>query len=133
MAAMPIPLNYSEIESLFSSLNIQSFDAALPDGRISWLDGDERVVASGACQAILSWTGKNNSLMWAAAIPSFAEAGVPCLEPPDEQTYQENVPEDDAEALARQAAQLVSAQFLYAAATGPDSKLFLAIRDFRPA
>lgn len=133
MAVMPIPLNYTEIESLFTSLDIQRFDAALPEGRISWLDARDRVVATGACQAILSWSGKNNSLMWAAAIPDFAKAGVPCLEPPDEVTYEENVSEEDAEAQARQAAQLVSAQFLYAAATGPESKLFLAIRGFQPA
>lgn len=130
---MPIPLNYTEIESLFSSLQIASFDADLPKGHIRWLDGSGRVVAEGACQAILSWTERNNSLMWAAALPDFIQAEVPCLPPPDDETYQEGVEEAEAEAMARQAAQLVSAQFLYAAATGPDSKLFLAIRDFQPA
>jgi hypothetical protein len=129
---MPIPLNYTEIESLFSELQISTFDAALPEGRIRWLDADGRFVAEGSCQAILSWSGRNNSLMWAAAIPDFVQTEVPCLPPPDEETYQESVEEAEAEALARQAAQLVSAQFLYAAATGPESKLFLAIRNFQP-
>ncbi|MFT4980150.1 MAG: hypothetical protein ACI8S6_006062 [Myxococcota bacterium] len=128
---MPIPLNYTEIEALFTSLGIASFDAALPEGKIRWLDGDGKIVAAGRCQAILSWTGANDSLMWASAIPAFIETSVPCLPPPDAETYQDGVGEIEAEALARQSAQLTGAQFLYAAATGPESKLFLAIRDFR--
>jgi len=131
---MPIPLTYDDIERLFSELKIATFDAALPEGRIRWLDGGGRVVAAAECQAILSWSGKNSSLMWAEAIPSFQEAGVPCLPAADEDTpYQEGVEVVEAEALARQAAQLTGAQFLYPAKTGPDSTLFLAIRGFQPA
>ena len=40
--------------------------------------------------------------------------------------------EAEAEAMATQAAQLTNAQFLYDAPTSEHSKLFLAIRDFRP-
>ena len=75
----------------------------------------------------------NQSMMWAAAIPAFADAGVPCIEPLDpDETYKEDVGEEEAEELAGQAAQLVSAAFLYAAPTGGGGKLFLAIRDFTP-
>lgn len=129
---MPIPLTYTEIEQLFESLQIKTFNAALPEGRIEWLDASGAVVAAGACQAILSWSGGNNSLMWAEAIAAFKDAGVPCLPAPDEETYQEGTTEAEAEALATQAAQLTNAQFLYDAPTSEHSKLFLAIRDFRP-
>ena len=129
---MPIPLTYTQIEQLFETLQIKTFNAALPEGRIEWLDARGTVVATGACQAILSWSGGNNSLMWAEAIAAFKDAGVPCLPAPDEDTYQEGVTEAEAESLATQAAQLTNAQFLYDAPTSPQSKLFLAIRNFRP-
>ena len=129
---MPIPLTYTEIEALFETLQIKTFNAALPEGRIEWLDASGAVVAAGACQAILSWSSGNSSLMWAEAIAAFQQAGVPCLPAPDANTYQEGVTEAEAEVLATQAAQLTNAQFLYDAKTSEHSKLFLAIRDFRP-
>jgi len=128
---MPIPLTYTQIEQLFESLQIKTFNALLPEGQIEWLNAFGAVVATGACQAILSWSAGNNSLMWAEAIPEFKRSGVPCLPAPDANTYQEGVTEAEAEILATQAAQLTNAQFLYDAKTSEHSKLFLAIRDFR--
>ena len=51
---MPIPLTYTEIETLFESLQIKTFSASLPEGRIEWINTTGAVVASGTCQAILS-------------------------------------------------------------------------------
>ncbi len=130
---MAEPLTFEQVATLFESLGIASFGAALPEGRIHWTNQAGDVVAHARCQAILSYAAANQSLMWAAGIASFQEAGVPCLPPPDEDhPYEEDVGEDDAMDLATQAAQLVNAQFLYAAPTGGGGKLFLAIKDFTP-
>ncbi|RME25858.1 MAG: hypothetical protein D6798_07920 [Deltaproteobacteria bacterium] len=130
---MAEPLTFEQVASLFESLGIASFGAALPEGRIHWTNRAGEIVAHARCQAILSYAAANQSLMWAAGIESFQQAGVPCLPPPDEsRPYEEDIGEDDAMELATQAAQLVNAQFLYAAPTGGGSKLFLAVRDFTP-
>ena len=127
---MPEPLTFDQVAELFESLGVKSFGAALPEGRIHWTDDDGKIVAHARCQAILSFASTNASVMWAEKIPSFAEAGVPCLPAPDDQGYQEGLDEAEAQELAGQAAQLTNAQFLYAAPTGGGGKLFLAIRDF---
>lgn len=129
---MPIPLTYTEIEALFTSLGIATCSIDLPEGNISWLNQDNAVVATGKCQAILSWVGTNNSLLWAQGINEYQQLGVPCLPPPDDDVFQQDVSEEEAESLARQAAQLVSAQFLYDVKTANQGKLFLAIRNFQP-
>lgn len=127
---MPEPLTFDQVAELFGTLGVKSFGAALPEGRIHWTDEAGNIVAYARCQAILSYASTNASIMWAEKIPSFAKAGVPCLPAPDEEGYQEGVDENEAQDLASQAAQLVSAQFLYAAPTGGGGKLFLAIRGF---
>ncbi len=130
---MPLPLTFDEVARLFDELGIKNFNAALPEGRIEWLDASGVVVAHGRCMAILSWSGENNSLMWAEAIESYKASKVPCLPALDEDhPYEEGVDAARAEELATQAAQLANAQFLYTAPTGPNSHLFLAIRDFQP-
>lgn len=127
---MPEPLTFDQVAELFDTLGVKSFGAALPEGRIHWTNADGAVVAHARCQAILSWAATNASVMWAEQIPSFQEAGVPCLPAPDEDGYQEGVDEAEAQELASQAAQLANAQFLYAAPSGGGGKLFLAIRGF---
>jgi len=127
---MPEPLTFDQVAELFDTLGVKSFGAALPEGRIQWTNEAGDVVAYARCQAILSYAATNASIMWAEKIPSFTRSGVPCLPAPDDEGYQEGLDENDAQELASQAAQLVSAQFLYAAPTGGGGKLFLAIRDF---
>lgn len=130
---MPEPLKFKEVQSLFDSLGVKDFAAALPEGRMHWTDGDGRVVAHARCRAILSWAATNHSIMWAEAIESFQKAGVPCLPGPEgESPYLAEVDEDLAQELATQSAQLVNAQFLYAAPTGGGGKLFLAVTEFTP-
>jgi|GEM_PF-2915786 len=127
---MPEPLTFDQVAELFESLGVKSFGAALPEGRIHWTNEDGKIVAHARCRAILSYAATNASIMWAEKIPSFEQAGVPCLPAPDEEGYQEGVDENEAQDLASQAAQLANAQFLYAAPTGGGGKLFLAIREF---
>lgn len=130
---MPEPLRFAEVKDLFDTLGVQDFSAALPEGRIHWINGDGAVVAHARCRAILSWAATNNSILWAEAIASYQEAGVPCLPAPEgEEPFVEDIDETVAQELAGQSAQLVNAQFLYAAATGGGGKLFLAITDFTP-
>jgi hypothetical protein len=127
---MSEPLTFDQVAELFESLGVQSFGAALPEGQIHWTNKDGKIVAHARCQAILSFAATNASVMWAEKIPSFTEAGVPCLPAPDDDGYEEGVDENEAQELASQAAQLANAQFLYAAPTGGGGKLFLAIRNF---
>jgi hypothetical protein len=127
---MPEPLTFDQVSDLFESLGVKSFGAALPDGQIHWTNTEGEVVAHARCQAILSFAATNASVMWAEKIPSFTDAGVPCLPAPDDDGYEEGVDETEAQELASQAAQLANAQFLYAAPTGGGGKLFLAIRGF---
>ncbi len=129
---MPEPLTFDQVAEMFTSLGVKSFGAALPEGRIQWTNSDGEVVAYARCQAILSFAPANASLMWAEKIPSFVDAGVPCLPAPDDTGYQEGVDLTEAQEMAGQAAQLANAQFLYAAPTGGGGQLFLAIRDFSP-
>lgn len=129
---MTEPLSFEQVAILFESLGVHSFGAALPEGRIQWTNTAGEVVAYARCQAILSYAATNASVMWAEKITSFTEAGVPCLPAPDDTGYEEGLDENEAQELATQAAQLVSAQFLYAAPTGGGGKLFLAIRGFTP-
>lgn len=126
------PLSFDEVQQLFQALGVKTFGADLAEGRAFWSDEQGRVVASGRCQAILSYAPGNQSIAWAAAIPAFQQAGVPCIEPlDDEQPFRADVERAEAEDLARQACQLTNAQFLYESSSGP-STLFLAIRDFQP-
>jgi hypothetical protein len=130
---MPSPLAFKELQALFDSLGVKDFGAALPEGRIHWTDAGGKVVAHARCRAILSWASTNHSIMWAEAIASFQQAGVPCLPAPEgEDPYVQDIDEDLAQELAGQSAQLVNAQFLYAAPTGGGGKLFLAVTDFTP-
>ncbi|NOY25612.1 MAG: hypothetical protein GXP62_07040 [Oligoflexia bacterium] len=126
-------LSFPQVQSLFDSLGVKDFGADLPEGRLHWTDAAGKVVATARCRAILSWAGGNHSALWADAIDSFKDAGVPCLESPDgENPYVEDIDELEAQEMAGQAAQLVSAQFLYAAPTGGGGKLFLAVTEFTP-
>ena len=130
---MPAPLPFKEVQALFESLGVKDFGAALPEGRIHWTDASGAVVAHARCRAILSWAATNHSIMWAEAITGFQQAGVPCLPAPEgEDPYVEDIDEDLAQELAGQSAQLVNAQFLYAAPTGGGGKLFLAVTEFTP-
>jgi len=124
-------LSFDEVQELFNTLGVQSFGAALPEGRIHWTNADGQTVAHGRCQAVLSWAAANDSIMWADHIPHFGKAGVPCLPAPDpDQPYEEGIDLQKAQELAGQAASLANAQFLYAAPMGGGSQLFLAVRDF---
>ncbi len=130
---MPEPLKFKEVQALFDSLGIKDFAADLPEGRLHWTDAQGRRVASARCRAILSWAAANHSLMWAEGIESFRKAGVPCLPGPEgEPAYVEDIDQDQAQELAAQTAQLVGAQFLYAAPTGGGGLLYLAVSDFQP-
>lgn len=125
------PLSFEEVQQLFDTLGVKNFGADLAEGRAFWTDEGGRIVASGRCQAILSFAPANQSVAWASAIPAFQDAGVPCIEPLDDaQPFLEDVDQAEAEDLARQACQLTSAQFLYESTSGP-STLYLAIRDFQ--
>lgn len=126
-------LSYDEIKGLFASLGVADFDAALPEGRIQWMEANGRVVATGRCAAILSWAAQNNSIAWAEALPHFQAAGVPTLTRPEGlPEYQAGVPENMAEQLAGRVARDHGALFLYAAPTGGGSKLYLAVTAFTP-
>lgn len=124
-------LSFEEVQQLFQTLGVKNFGADLAEGRAFWTDAQGKVVASGRCQAILSFAAANHSVAWASAIPAFQEAGVPCIEPlDDEEPFRADVDKEEAEDMARQACQLTNAQFLYESSSGP-STLYLAIRDFR--
>ena len=85
-------LSFDEVQELFNTLGVQSFGAALPEGRIHWTNADGETVAHGRCQAVLSWAAANDSIMWADHIPHFGKAGVPCLPAPDpDQPYEEGI------------------------------------------
>lgn len=126
-------LSFEEIERLFSSLGVRDFGAALPEGRIQWMNAEGAVVANGKCVAVLSWAAPNQSIAWAEALPHFKEAGVPVVARPEGLSeYQVGVPEKLAEQLANRAARDAAAIFLYTAPTGGGSKLFLAVTEFVP-
>lgn len=124
---------FEEIQRLFSSLGVRDFGAALPEGRIQWMNADGAVVATGRCVAVLSWAAPNQSIAWAEALPHFKSAGVPTLARPEGlPEYQVGVPETLAEQLASRSARDASAVFLYTAPTGGGSKLYLAVTEFTP-
>jgi hypothetical protein len=124
-------LSFGEISGLFGSLGIQSFGAALPEGRIHWMDKDGRVVAHGRCLAVLSHAPGNDSVMWAAGIPSFTDAGVPVV-PHEGEHYLADTGPEQAEALALDAANKAGGLFAYQAPTGGGGVLWLAITEFVP-
>lgn len=126
-------ISFEEIQKLFHTLGIRTFDAALPEGRITWLDEHRAPVAHGRCAAVLSWAASNQSLCWAEALPHFKSAGVPTVARPEGMPeYQEGVPGRFAENLAARAAQDTAAEFLYEAKTGGGGVLYLAISGFTP-
>lgn len=126
-------LSFEEIARLFTSLGVRDFGAALPEGRIQWMNAEGTVVANGRCVAVLSWAAPNQSIAWAEALPHFKDAGVPTVARPEGlPEYQVGVPEGLAEQLANRAAKDAAALFLYTAPTGGGSKLFLAVTAFEP-
>ena len=131
---MPDLMPFEEIQRLFTTLGVRDFGAALPEGRIQWMNADGAVVADGRCVAVLSWAAPNQSIAWAEALPHFKSAGVPTVARPEGlPEYQVGLPEGLAEQLANRAARDAGALFLYAAPTGGGSKLFLAVTEFTPA
>lgn len=125
--------NFDDIQQIFASLGVRDFDAALPEGRIRWLNADGAVVATARCAAILSYASANQSMAWAEALPHFKAAGVPCLERPEGlPEYQVNITEAMAEQLAARIARNAGADFLYPAKTGPGSLLYLSVSEFTP-
>lgn len=126
------PLPFVAIRALFDSLGVQSFGAALPEGRIHWMNGNGDTVASARCKVVLSWAAGNDSILWATKVPGFAEAGIPVVPLPDGQDeMQEGVSREDAESIATAACMGTGVQFLYEAPTGGGC-LFLAIDHFTP-
>jgi hypothetical protein len=124
-------LSFGEVSGLFGTLAIQSFGAALPEGRIHWMDKDGNIVAHGRCLAILSFAATNNSVMWADGIPSFKDAGVPVV-PHEGEHYVVDQGPEQAEALALEAANKAGAIFAYQAPTGGGGILWLAVTEFVP-
>lgn len=126
------PLPYVAIRALFDTLGVATFGAALPEGRIQWMNGAGDVVASASCEVVLSWAAGNDSILWGTKLPGFAEAGVPCVPLPEAQPEsQVGVTKEEAESIATAACMGGGAQFLYEAPTGGGC-LFLAVREFRP-
>lgn len=126
-------LTFEDVQRLFSTLGVQNFGAALPEGRIQWMDASGQVVAQGRCAAVLSWAAANQSICWADSMPHFQSAGVPVLLRPEGlPPYQEGMDLNFAQNLAARAAQGTGAQFLYQAKTGGGGQLFLAISEFTP-
>lgn len=124
---------FEEVQRLFASLGVKDFDAALPEGRIRWLDEHGAEVAHARCSAVLSWAGGNRSLCWAEALPHFVQAGVPTVARPDGlPEYQEGLTKELAEGLAGRAARDSGAEFLYEAKTGGGGALYLAVIGFTP-
>ena len=122
---------FDDIQQIFTRLGVRDFAAALPEGRIQWLNADGAVVATGRCVAILSYASANQSMAWAEALPHFKAAGVPCLERPEGlPEYQVNITETVAEQLAARVARNAGADFLYPAKTGPGSLLYLSVSEF---
>ena len=127
------PLSFEEVEELFRTLGIRTFGAALPEGRIHWMDESGTVVAHGSCLAILSFAAANGSVMWAGEIPAFRQANVPVIPRPESFAgYQENVNEKHAEAMATAVCRSEGALFLYRAPSGGGGALFLAVTEFHP-
>ena len=126
------PLPFVAIRALFDSLGVESFGAALPEGRIHWMNGSGRTVASARCKVVLSWASGNDSILWATKLPGFAEAGVPVVSLPEgQEEMQEGVTKEDAESIATAACMGTGVQFLYEAPTGGGC-LFLAVDHFTP-
>lgn len=124
---------FEEVQRLFTTLGVRNFGAALPEGRIQWMDESGAVVAHAECAALLSWAAGNRSICWAEALPHFKQAGVPTVPRPEGlPEFQEAMTESLAESLAARAAQDFQAEFLYAAPTGGGGKLYLAVRGFTP-
>lgn len=134
MSETPAPgRTFDEIQALFESLDIQTFEAALPEGRITWLDSDGQPVAHARCKAILSHASANDTLVWARGLEHFVEAGVPMVEVDEElPDLMENVPRETAEQFAMRFADRDGAEFYYEAPAGEGSILYLAIHEFGP-
>lgn len=125
--------SFEDIQQLFSTLGVRDFSAALPEGRIQWLNAEGTVVAHARCVAVLSYAPANQSMAWAEALPHFKEAGVPTLERPDGlPEYQVNINDAVAEQIAARVARNAGAEFLYPAKYGNGSLLYLSITEFTP-
>ncbi len=117
-------------QAVLDSLNAEDFQAALPEGKIHWLDASRNVVAHANIKFILSYAPRAKSMMWGSDIAQYKAAGVPMLaRPPREPGHREDVSLEDAVRAAAQAATSSGAQYLYRASAGPNS-LFLAVFDF---
>ncbi len=126
------PLPYVAIRALFDNLGVATFGAALPEGRIQWMNGAGEVVAHGSCEVVLSWASGNDSILWGTKLPGFAEAGVPCVPLPEAQPESQiGVTKEEAEAIATAACMGSGAPFLYEAPTGGGC-LFLVVTEFHP-
>lgn len=131
-ASADAPLPFVAIRAMFDSLGVATFGAALPEGRIQWMNGDGDVVASARCKVVLSWAAGNDSYLWATRLPGFAEAGVPVVELPDgEEESKVGVTKEEAESIATAACMNTGVQFMYEAPTGGGC-LFLAVEGFLP-
>ncbi len=125
--------SFDDIQQTFTALGVRDFSAALPEGRIQWLNAGGAVVAHARCAAVLSYASANQSMAWAEALPHFQQAGVPVLERPDGlPEYQVSVTEQMAEQMAARVARNAGAQFLYPAKYGNGSLLYLSITEFTP-
>jgi hypothetical protein len=121
----------TETDSLapFSTLGVATYRAALPEGRIEWLNGDGVAVASGSCRVIASYAA-DRSFQWGWANKDLVAAGVPVIQKGDGEPRLSDLDAEEAEALAYDAAVGAGCAFVYRAKAGAVT-IFLGISDFQ--
>src|SRR4051812_1773671 len=68
-----------DLPSLFQVLGVSRYDAALPEGRISWRVPSGAVVARARCEVVLSFAALDGSVVYGADHVQLRAAGVPVL------------------------------------------------------
>lgn len=69
----------TDITDLFRTLGVSRYDAALPEGQISWRDESGEVEIRARCEVILSYSSIDRSVVYGAEHAQLRAAGVPVL------------------------------------------------------
>lgn len=117
---------FETTKAKLDSLDVKSYAADLPAGKIRWVDANRNTVAHADCKGIISFAGTNQSYVWISTMSYYDK--IPRIQVPDgEITSKSGVSEDEARTVASTAAKNAGAEYAYAAPVAGGGFLYLAI------
>ena len=78
---------FETTKAKLDSLDVKSYAADLPAGKIRWVDANRNTVAHADCRGIISFAGTNQSYVWISTMTRFLEFRFQTGKPPQSQAF----------------------------------------------